>query len=168
MLYGLVWKCTFGEWPKDLRELYNGSLVTTLKKSGVLALNNNSLYFFKIFSLKFFTIHYFNVSRLVGNRKGFLVAQMVKNPPAIWETWVQPLQFRRPWEDPLEKGMVTHSSTLTWRIPWTEEPGRLQSMGLQRVRHNFHFHQFHWWNIHFHQSAWLVGGSCVHSLMVGV
>ena len=84
----------------------------------------------------FFTIHYFNFSRLVRNRKGFLVAQMVKNPPAIWETWVQVLQFRRPWEDPLEKGMVTHSSTLTWRIPWTEEPGRLQFMGSQRVGHN--------------------------------
>jgi len=64
---------------------------------------------------------------LVRNRKVFLVAQMVKNPPAIWETWVQVLQFRRPWEDPLEKEMVTHSSTLTWRIPWTEEPGRLYS-----------------------------------------
>ena len=40
------------------------------------------------------------------------------------------------WEDPLEKGLATHSSSLAWRIPWTEEPGRLQSMGLQRVRHN--------------------------------
>ena len=40
------------------------------------------------------------------------------------------------WEDPLEKGMATHSSILAWRIPWTEEPGRLQSMGLQRVRHD--------------------------------
>ena len=45
------------------------------------------------------------------------------------ETWVQPLG----WEDPLEKGIATHSSTLAWRIPWTEEPGRLQSMGSQRV-----------------------------------
>ena len=57
---------------------------------------------------------------------------MVKNPPAVWETWVQSLG----WEDPLEKGMVTHSSILAWRIPWTEEPGRLRSMGSQRVRHN--------------------------------
>ena len=72
------------------------------------------------------------------------------------------------WEYPLQKGTATYSSILTWRIPWTEESGRLQSMGLQRVRHNFHFYQFHWWNIHFHQSAWLVGGSCVHSLMVSV
>ena len=58
-----------------------------------------------------------------------LVAQMVKNLPAMWETQVQPLS----WEDPLEKGMTTHSSILAWRIPWTEEPGRLQSMESQRV-----------------------------------
>ena len=57
---------------------------------------------------------------------------MVKNPPAmqeVQETWVQSLG----WEDPLEEGMATHSSILTWRIPWTEEPGGLQSIGLQRV-----------------------------------
>ena len=60
-----------------------------------------------------------------------LVAQLVKNPPALWETQVQSLG----WEDPLEKGKATHSSILAWRIPWTEEPGGLQSMGLQRVRH---------------------------------
>ena len=57
------------------------------------------------------------------------MAQMVKNPPAMKETWVQSLD----WEDPLEKGMATHSSILAWRIPWTEEPGRQQSMGSQRV-----------------------------------
>ena len=57
-----------------------------------------------------------------------LVAQMVKNPPAMWETWVCPLG----WEDPLEKGMATHSSILTWRIPWTEEPGGILSMGSRR------------------------------------
>ena len=54
---------------------------------------------------------------------------MVRNPPAVWETWVQSLG----WKDPLEKGTATHSSILAWKIPWTEEPGRLQSMGLQRV-----------------------------------
>ena len=53
-----------------------------------------------------------------------LVAQMVKNPPAMQETRVRSLD----WEYPLEKGMATHSSILAWRIPWTEEPGRLQSM----------------------------------------
>ena len=57
---------------------------------------------------------------------------MVKNLPAMQETWVQSLG----WEDPLEKEMVTHSSILAWRIPWTEEPGRQQSMESQRVEHN--------------------------------
>ena len=61
-----------------------------------------------------------------------LGAQMVKNPPAMQETWVQSLG----WEDPLEKGMATHSSILAWRISWTEELGRLQSMGSQRVGHD--------------------------------
>ena len=59
-----------------------------------------------------------------------LVAQAVKNLPVIWETRVLSLG----WEDPLEKGMATHSSILAWRIPWTEEPGRLQSNGLARVQ----------------------------------
>ena len=54
-----------------------------------------------------------------------LVAQMVKNLPATHEPWVHSLSQ----EDPLEKGMATHSSVLAWRIPWTEEPGGLQSMG---------------------------------------
>ena len=61
-----------------------------------------------------------------------LLAQMVKNPPAMWETWVQSLD----WEDFLEKGMATQSSILAWRSPWTEEPDRLQSMGLQRFGHD--------------------------------
>ena len=55
-----------------------------------------------------------------------LVAQLVKRLPAMQETWVQ--------EDPLEKGMATHSSILAWRIPWTEEPGGLQSKGSHKVR----------------------------------
>ena len=61
-----------------------------------------------------------------------LVAQMVKNPSALRETWVGSLG----WEDSLEKGVATHSRILAQRIPWTEEPGGLQSMGLQRVRHD--------------------------------
>ena len=61
-----------------------------------------------------------------------LVAQMVKCLPAMWETRVRSLDQ----EDPLEKEMATHSSILAWKIPWTEEPGRLQFMGLQRVRHD--------------------------------
>ena len=60
------------------------------------------------------------------------MAQTVKNLPAMWETWVQSLG----WEDPLEKGMATHFSILAWKIPWIEEPGGLQSMGKQRVRHD--------------------------------
>ena len=59
-----------------------------------------------------------------------MVAQTVKNPPAVQETQVQSLGR----EDPLEKEMGTHSSILAWRIPWTEESGRLQSMGSQRIR----------------------------------
>ena len=61
-----------------------------------------------------------------------LVAQLVKTLPAMRKTWVRSLG----WEDPLDKGTTTHSSILAWRIPWTEEPGRLQSLGLQRVRHD--------------------------------
>ena len=60
------------------------------------------------------------------------VAQMIKCLPAMQETWV-----RSPGrEDPLDKEMATHSSTLAWKIPWMEEPGRLQSMGSQTVGHN--------------------------------
>ena len=64
--------------------------------------------------------------------KTSLVAQTVKNLPAMWETWVRYLG----WKDPLEEEMATHSSILAWRIPWTEEPGELQSMGVPRVGHN--------------------------------
>ena len=75
------------------------------------------------------------LGRSAGERIGYplqyswatLVAQLVKNPPAMWETWVQSLD----WEDPLEKGKATHSSILAWRIPWI-----IWSMGSQRVRHD--------------------------------
>ena len=73
---------------------------------------------------------------LVPNKRvdiRILVVQMVKNPPAMGETQVQSLD----WKDPLEKGMTTHSRILAWRIPWTEEPGGLQSMGLQGVGHDW-------------------------------
>ena len=60
------------------------------------------------------------------------MAQKVNRLPAMQETWVQSLVQ----EDPLEKEMASHSSTIAWKIPWTEEPGKLQSMGLQRVRHD--------------------------------
>ena len=62
-----------------------------------------------------------------------LVAQTVKNPPAIQETRFRSLS----WEDTLEEGMATHCSILAWRIPWTEEPGGLQSMGSQRAGHDW-------------------------------
>ena len=58
-----------------------------------------------------------------------LVARTVKNPPAVWETWVPALG----WEDPLQRGMATHSSILAWRIPRTEEAGGLQSMGHKQL-----------------------------------
>jgi len=61
-----------------------------------------------------------------------LVAQTVKHLPAVRETLGQSLG----WEDPLEREMATHSSILAWKIPWTKEPGRLQSMGSQRVGHD--------------------------------
>ena len=61
-----------------------------------------------------------------------LVAQLVKSLPAVWETWVRSLGQ----EDPLEKEMATHSIILVWKIPWTEESGGPQSMGLQRVGHD--------------------------------
>ena len=60
------------------------------------------------------------------------MAQMVKCLPAMQETWVRSLGQ----EDPLEEEMAIHSSTLAWKIPWTEEPGRLQPMGSQRVGHD--------------------------------
>ena len=60
------------------------------------------------------------------------MAQTVKNPPAMQETWVQSLD----WDNPLENEMPTHSSILGWRIPWTEEPGRLHTLWDHRVRHD--------------------------------
>ena len=65
-------------------------------------------------------------------KQASLVAYLVKSLPAMQKTWVRSLGQ----EDPLEKEMATHSNILAWRIQWTEEPDRLQSMGLQRVRHD--------------------------------
>ena len=72
------------------------------------------------------------VSLFCSFLKGSLVVQNVKNLPAMRKTWVLSLGQ----EDPLEKGMATHSSILAWGTPWTEEPGGLQSMGLQVVGHD--------------------------------
>ena len=83
---------------------------------------------------KFLEYCYFQVYSKVNQLYIYtsLVAQMVKRLLAMQETRVQPMG----WEDPLEKEMAPHSSTLAWKIPWTEEPGRLQSMGSRRVRHD--------------------------------
>ena len=75
---------------------------------------------------------FFFQSNNEGPKGSPMVAQMVKNLPAMQETQVQSLDL----EDPLEKGIATHSSILAWRIPWTEEPGRLQSIVSQSVRHD--------------------------------
>ena len=73
-----------------------------------------------------------------------LVTQMVKHLPTMRETRVRSLG----WEDPLEKEMATHSSTIAWKFPWTEEPGRLQSMGSQRVGHDLAHFQVKYIYIH--------------------
>ena len=90
-------------------------------------------------------VHYFELKTIEAGKTqeeiltfhlttlAFLVAQMVKNPPVMEETQIWSLGR----EDPLEKGLVTHFSILAWRIPWTEEPGRLQSVGLQRAGHDW-------------------------------
>ena len=99
-----------------------------------------------------------------------LVAQMVKTPPAMKETQVWSLG----WEDPLEKSMATHSSLLVWRIPWTEEPGGLQSVKLQRVRHDwasnsFTFTSFYKWNLDLVLWRWpQLCFTCLNSLLHSV
>ena len=74
----------------------------------------------------------FHRTRTNNFQEGVSWVQRLKQLPAMQETWVRSLGQ----EDPLEKEMATHSSTLAWKIPWMEEPGRLQSMGLQRIRHD--------------------------------
>ena len=81
------------------------------------------------FVMAFFKLILISISLEI--RRASLVAQSVKNLPAVQETQVQSLG----WEDPLEKEMATHSSTLAWKILWTEEPGGLQFMGSQKVGH---------------------------------
>ena len=74
---------------------------------------------------------FYSLLTVFGN-KGFPGGSVVKDLPAMQDTWAQSLG----WEDPLEKEMTAHSSILAWEIPWTEEPSSLQSMELQRVRHD--------------------------------
>ena len=75
----------------------------------------------------------FRLKRLMSVGSASLMVQTVKNLPAMWETHVQSLG----WEDTLEESLATHSSIFAWRIPWTEEPGKLQSMGWQKVGHDW-------------------------------
>ena len=91
----------------------------------------------------------------------FLVSQTVKNLTAMWETWVWSLG----WQDLLEEGMATYSSILTWRIPWTKEPGKLQSIGLPRVGHSWatkHSGSLSWSHI------WALEGKCCSAKLVDV
>ena len=81
---------------------------------------------------------------------GFPGDSVVKNLPAVQEMWVISLDQ----EDPLEKGMATHSSILAWKIPWTEEPGRLQSMGSQRVGHDLVTEQPQQCSLNSHHPQW--------------
>ena len=81
-------------------------------------------------SIPLYKPHLFFIHLFINSH---LIAQMVKYLPTMRESWVWPLG----WEDPLEKEMATHSSTLAWRIPWMEKPGGLQFMGSQRVRHDW-------------------------------
>ena len=98
--------------------------LTVSKDCAALLFHNNLTTYLPMLSSSFTGLHFVNTC---------LVAQPVKNPPAMQETQVPSLGQ----EYPLEKRMATHFSILAWRIPRTEEPGRLQSMGLQRVRHDW-------------------------------
>ena len=94
----------------------------------------NGEQFFNILEFPYFPVFpYFHFHVGFHTAGASLVAQTVKNSPALQETWVQSLGQ----EDPLEKRMATHSSILAWRTTWTEESGGIQSMGSQRVRHDW-------------------------------
>ena len=116
-------------WSKDglmrLPDLLPGNHVSAgLEPSQAAALGDRGT------SAKFLSWHHWRKNRI--RKKASLVAQTIKNLPVMQKTLVQSLGQ----EDPLEKGMVIYSSILAWRIPQTEEPGGLQSMGTQRVGHD--------------------------------
>ena len=101
--------------------------------------------------------------KLLRQTGAFLVAQMVKNLPAMQETWVRSLGL----EDPLEKGLATHSSILAWRIPWTERPGGLLSIESQRVEHSWVINVCAHARTHTHTHNWEIYHSfpvIIHSL----
>ena len=120
--------CCFSEKKKDERKkeekLFNMPERYILAWEILLPYLINSIVSFNLFL--------FSSHKLSSYTKTSLVVQMVKRLSTMWETRVQALG----WEDPLEKEMAIHSSAIAWRIPWTEEPGRLQSMGSQRVGHD--------------------------------
>ena len=106
-------------------------------------------------------VYLFYISQIIctglGSRWASLVAQTVKNPPAMQVTRIQSLGQK----DPLEKGMATYSSILAWEIPWTEEPGVLQCMGSQTVRHTHRLKIRSQWYLVIHRVAQLPVGVCV-------
>ena len=120
---------------EDSLKINNEPNISILKKTliflNLFELNLEAMYKYE----KILTSYYYRAS---------LVAQMVRSLPAARETQVQPLD----WEDPLEKEMATHSRILAWKIPWTEEPGGLQSIGLQRIGHDWATSLYHYkWKI---------------------
>jgi len=126
LLWSMLYFCfSSGDWQKTSNK-------TLWVSTGWVNLRG---YVLRVYIMITFTfIHFFT--------RTSLVAQTVKNLSTMRETWVPSLGR----EDPLEKEMAIHSSTIAWKIPWTEEPGRLQSMGSKRVEHDrttslsFHFH----------------------------
>ena len=127
-LSALWWRRIRGLWKlPDGRDWLRGKLGLVLISGAMLS---ESLIQFSVDGWSHVPSLLFTWGQTMG---ASLVAQRLKHLPAVRETWVWSLG----WEDLLEKGMATHSSILAWRIPWTEEPGRLQSMGVQRVRHDW-------------------------------
>ena len=131
----IAWKIP---WTEELGRLQSMGLqrvrhnwATSLTHS--VALSSSLPYLLVLFIVSSFSFLFFFFTSLV--------AQMVKCLPTMWETRVQSLGR----EDPLEKEMATHSSILAWKIPWTEEPGRPQSMGSQRVKHDWATFFFFFW-----------------------
>ena len=133
-------------WVGGGEESYNESFRNKIRKCPLSAVNPHSMDM-KVKSVSQHFLHLQTVFIFLSSHNNIfiwndiylsiirtsLVAQMVKRLSTMWETWVWSLGE----EDPLEKEMAIHSSTIAWKIPWTEEPGRLQSTGSQRVGHDW-------------------------------